>query len=102
VLVTIPGDEGRRSATPKRLDPQGEANTAREPAPDHERALIAKTIVWRALEQLDPRRRAAIVMYELEGETIPSIAQALGVSAVTVRWHLSMGRRELARIIEKG
>jgi RNA polymerase sigma factor (sigma-70 family) len=58
--------------------------------------------VWRALEQLDPRRRAAIVMYELEGATIAMIAEALGVSAVTVRWHLSMGRRELAAIVRSG
>jgi DNA-directed RNA polymerase specialized sigma24 family protein len=39
-------------------------------------------------------------MYELEGVTIPSIAEQLGVSAVTVRWHLSMGRRELAAAIK--
>jgi RNA polymerase sigma-70 factor, ECF subfamily len=102
VLVNIQRDEWRRKATRKRLDPEGEADVSRNPAPDHERALIAKTIVWRALEQLEPRRRAAIVMYELEGATIPSIAHALGVSAVTVRWHLSMGRRELAAIVRSG
>jgi DNA-directed RNA polymerase specialized sigma24 family protein len=39
-------------------------------------------------------------MYELEGVTVPAIARQLGVSAVTVRWHLSMGRRELAAAIE--
>jgi DNA-directed RNA polymerase specialized sigma24 family protein len=38
-------------------------------------------------------------MYELEGATIPAIAKSLGVTAVTVRWHLSVGRRELADLI---
>lgn len=42
-----------------------------------------------------------MILYELEGVPIAEIARVLGVSAVTVRWHLSLGRRELARIIGK-
>jgi RNA polymerase sigma-70 factor (ECF subfamily) len=99
VLVNIRRDEWRRKATKKRLDPEGEAKSARPVAPDGEASYIAKTTVWRALERLAPRRRAAIVMYELEGATIPAIAKSLGVTAVTVRWHLSMGRREMADLI---
>jgi RNA polymerase sigma factor (sigma-70 family) len=57
--------------------------------------LIARTAVWQALDILPPRRRAIIVMYELEGLAIPAIASLLGISAITVRWHLSKGRREL-------
>jgi DNA-directed RNA polymerase specialized sigma24 family protein len=41
-----------------------------------------------------------VVLYELEGTAIPAIAKLLGVTAVTVRWHLSRGRRELAGIIQ--
>ena len=100
VLVNIKRDEWRRRARKVRLNPDGEAHAARVETSDHETAFIAKTTVWRALERIAPRRRAVIVMYELEGVTIPSIAKSLGVSAVTVRWHLSRGRRELARIIE--
>lgn len=100
VLVNIQRDEWRRRSTKKRIDPEGEAYAALPEAVNHERAFIAKTIVWRALAKLDPRRRAAIVMYELEGAPIPSIARSLGVSAVTVRWHLSRGRKELAAILE--
>ena len=39
-------------------------------------------------------------MHELEGLTIPAIASLLGISAITVRWHLSMGRRDLARVLK--
>ncbi len=63
---------------------------------DPEAALIAKSAVWQALDALPPRRRAIVVMYELEGLAIPAIAALLGISAITVRWHLSMGRRDLA------
>jgi RNA polymerase sigma-70 factor (ECF subfamily) len=100
VLVNIQRDEWRRRAAKKRLDPEGEAETARPVAPDSEASFVARSTVWRALERLAPRRRAVIVMYELEGVTISSIALQLGVSAVTVRWHLSMGRRELAAVIK--
>jgi DNA-directed RNA polymerase specialized sigma24 family protein len=41
-------------------------------------------------------------MYELEGLAIPAIAKMLGVTAVTVRWHLSIGRREMAQALDGG
>jgi DNA-directed RNA polymerase specialized sigma24 family protein len=41
-------------------------------------------------------------MYELEGMSIPTIAALLGVTAVTVRWHLSVGRRQMALALESG
>jgi DNA-directed RNA polymerase specialized sigma24 family protein len=61
--------------------------------------MVAHAIVWQALDRLPPRRRAILVMYELEGASIPAIAALLGVAAVTVRWHLMVGRREMARAL---
>jgi RNA polymerase sigma factor (sigma-70 family) len=66
---------------------------------DPETALIARSVVWNALDELAPRRRAVIVMHELEGASVESIARLLGVAAVTVRWHLSRGRLQLAKVI---
>jgi RNA polymerase sigma-70 factor (ECF subfamily) len=99
VLVNIQRDQWRRKGARIRLDPENKAESAQSVPQDIEASFVAKTTVWRALERLAPRRRAAIVMYELEGATIPAIAKSLGVTAVTVRWHLSMGRRELAALI---
>ena len=67
--------------------------------PDQEAVLMARTTVWRALDTLTPRRRAVVITHELEGLTVPAIASLLGISAITVRWHLSMGRRDLARAL---
>jgi len=67
---------------------------------DAEAAVIARAIVWKALDLLSPRRRAVIIMHELEGLEFSSIASLLGVSSITVRWHLSRGRQELARVIK--
>ena len=47
-----------------------------------------------------PRRRAIVILYELEGLAAPAIASLLGITAITVRWHLSMGRNDLSRALK--
>jgi RNA polymerase sigma-70 factor (ECF subfamily) len=95
VLINICRDRWRQTANRARLDPLGAATQPLRAA-DPESALIVRSLVWEALDSLTPRRRAVLVMYELEGATIPTIARTLGVTIVTVRWHLSRGRREMA------
>jgi RNA polymerase sigma factor (sigma-70 family) len=99
VLVNVCRDRWRKRATRARLG--GESTLSVLPPSDPERALIARHTVWAALNQLPPRRRAAIVMYELDRLQIAEIASMLGVSAVTVRWHLSRGRRELEQLVRR-
>jgi len=65
-----------------------------------EGALHAKRLVWSALDLLQPRRRAVIVMHELEGLRVDDIARLLGIARVTVRWHLSVGRRALRELLK--
>jgi DNA-directed RNA polymerase specialized sigma24 family protein len=64
-----------------------------------ESAVIARTMVWTALNRLHPRRRAVLVLHELEGTDGAAIAALLGIRPITVRWHLSRGRRELTRLL---
>jgi RNA polymerase sigma-70 factor (ECF subfamily) len=103
VLVNLCRDRWRQAAARERLDRLDRSDTATRvlQGPDPEDALIARATVWRALETLEPRRRAIVVMYELEGAPVPVIAGLLGVTAVTVRWHLSMGRRQMAAVIRR-
>jgi RNA polymerase sigma-70 factor (ECF subfamily) len=95
VLINVRRDEWRKEAVRKRHDPQFVTEAVVEA--HQESALVARTTIWRALDVLAPRRRAVIVMHDLEGMDVPAIARLLGVSAITIRWHLSVGRRELAR-----
>jgi RNA polymerase sigma-70 factor (ECF subfamily) len=97
VLVNIRRDQWRRAEVRKRSAPIVSSGSGADQ--NLESALIAKDIVWRALDNLAPRRRAIVVMSELEGMTPAAIGSLLGVSAMTVRWHLSMGRRDLKRIL---
>ena len=94
VLVNIRRDQWRKRSVCERHN-RALAGSQRAICGDPEEVLIARTAVWQALDILPPRRRAIIVMYELEGLAIPAIASLLGISAITVRWHLSKGRREL-------
>lgn len=62
-------------------------------------ATLARLIVTEALAALPPRRRTIVVLAELEGKNSPEIAALLGMSAVTVRWHLSAARQQLRVIL---
>jgi RNA polymerase sigma factor (sigma-70 family) len=96
VLINLCRDRWRQRAVHQRLQPvAGTPATTRS----DEAATVARATIWKALERLSARRRAVVIMCELEGLSIPSIAKMLGVNAVTVRWHLSRGRRELAHIV---
>lgn len=100
ILINLARDRWRQAEV--RRKGSGTVLEGLRQSSDPEPALIARSVVWQALDQLPPRRRAIVVLYELEGSTIPAIARLLGVAAVTVRWHLSVGRRELAAAVSKG
>lgn len=96
VLINIRRDQWRRNLTRSRFEETAAGKSLFTPTNgDIERAVIARATVWRALDVLSPRRRAIVIMRELEGVSIPAIASLLGIRQITVRWHLSMGRRDL-------
>jgi len=101
ILVNLCRDRWRWSAVRSKAVADGHME-AQEAAGSPEPALVARAMVQRALGQLAPRRRAILVLHELEGIPIKDIAAMLGVTAVTVRWHLSIGRREMARALGAG
>jgi RNA polymerase sigma-70 factor, ECF subfamily len=98
VLVNIRRDQWRKAAVRRRHSDDLRRSVVA--SSDGEPALIAHATVWFALDALPPRRRAVIVMHELEELEVKDIARLLGISSITVRWHLSRGRRDLARILK--
>jgi RNA polymerase sigma-70 factor, ECF subfamily len=98
VLVNIRRDQWRKAAVRRRYSDKTRPSIAA--GTDSEAALVARAAVWSALDILPPRRRAIFVMHELEGLTMNEIATALRMTAITVRWHLSRGRHELARVLK--
>ena len=64
-----------------------------------EEALVARATVQTALSRLSPRRRAVTVLHEIDGMPVREVARLLGITEVTVRWHLLAARRELAGLL---
>ena len=102
VMINVARNEWRKRRGRQALEAVHLDETAPPSPGSPEAAAVARQAVWRALTQLPPRRRAMIVLYELEGIPVARIAELLGASAVTVRWNLAYGRRQLARLIEPG
>jgi RNA polymerase sigma-70 factor (ECF subfamily) len=99
VMINICRDRWRQAAARSRYE-AWVATLHPLPPADPEASFIAHSVVWHALNGLSPRRRAVLVMYELEGISVAAIARLLGVTQVTVRWHLSQGRRQMANTLE--
>jgi RNA polymerase sigma-70 factor (ECF subfamily) len=100
VLVNLCRDRWRQLEVRRRLHPTLD-HDPQQTRPDAEAPLVAREMVWRALGALSPRRRAVVVLRELEGASMQEIARLLGVTAVTVRWHHSRGCHELRRLLER-
>jgi RNA polymerase sigma-70 factor (ECF subfamily) len=100
VLINVRRDEWRKTAVRRRHQEEAKHSThSTRVCTDQEAVFVARATVWNALDKLTPRRRAVLVMHELEGLTVPAIASLLGINAITVRWHLSKGRGDMARVL---
>ena len=98
VLVNLCRDRYRRLAVRRR---SGVAHPLKpEPPSSPESRAVARATVQAAVRQLRPRRRAVIVLREIEGLPVAEVARLLGMNAGTVRWHHSCGRNELARLLQ--
>ena len=72
------------------------AETARSyPEPSASRIDIAA-----ALQGLPARQRTAVVLYYLRDQSIPTIANVMGVSEGTVKAHLAQARKKLRDALE--
>jgi RNA polymerase sigma-70 factor (ECF subfamily) len=99
VLVNTRRDQWRRKGVRQRAAALLRPDPATTPQSSAESALITREAVWSALDALKPRRRAIVILAELDGLTPEAIANTLGLAVMTVRWHLSLARRELRQAL---
>ena len=57
--------------------------------------------IYIMLDELSPATRVVCVLFYIEGYAIKEIAQQLGISAGTVKWHLSESRKNLKTIFKR-
>jgi RNA polymerase sigma-70 factor (ECF subfamily) len=82
-------NELRRRQKIGAIDPRHEPAWAMQADPD----------LWLALEQIEPRHRAALLLSVLDGYTHEEIARMLGVRTGTVSSWLSRGRAHLRELL---
>lgn len=75
------------------------ASTGATPLVETERSEL-RNHLKRALQLLPERQRTIVTMVDLEGFSSPEIAEILGISDGTVRWHLHQARRVLREALE--
>lgn len=91
VVVNLCRDRQRR----RRIRQRPLAEIVPQQPGSPESAAVARATVQAALARLSPRRRAVLVLHELEGVDVVEVARLLGIARVTVRWHLAAARRDL-------
>ncbi len=96
VLVNLCRDRWRRLRV--RRTHRDQIPRPSEDSSPESRVVARATVRW-ALAQLPPRRRAVVVLRELEGLDTAATGRLLGLREPTVRWHLSAARRQLRRLL---
>jgi RNA polymerase sigma-70 factor (ECF subfamily) len=102
VAVNLCRDRYRRRGVRSRFRARHDADVlfpSASAAPSPEAAAVARGAVGKALASLEPRRRAVVILHELEERSTAEVADLLGIAIVTVRWHLSRARRDLATLL---
>ena len=83
-------------------EPEGEPD-APDPAPSPLQRMESRereTEVRRALDRLEPDRRMALLLREMEGLSYEEIAEMTGVPIGTVRSRIARGRDDLRRLLK--
>lgn len=97
VLVNLCRDRYRRLAVRRRPIVEHALEQSEPSSPEAQ--AVARASVQAALARLAPRRRAVVVLRELEGLPVAEVAHLLGMNPGTVRWYHSSARRDLARFL---
>jgi RNA polymerase sigma-70 factor (ECF subfamily) len=101
-LVNRARDLQRRQRVRRAVPPTAHAAVSIGRTPDPESAVLSKEHLGRAIAKLPPRRRAILLLHELEGHTVESIATTFQLRVATVRWHLAQAKRRLRRTLDDG
>ena len=60
-----------------------------------------RSLLVRALDELDLERRAVLVLHEWDGESVPEVARALGIPLNTAYSRLRLARQDLAAAVHR-
>jgi RNA polymerase sigma-70 factor (ECF subfamily) len=95
----------RRALDYRRLARNQREQLEAEPTPEFTEdagdRLAARELLEKALRQLDPERRALVIMHDVEGWPVPEIARVLEMPVQTVYSRLRVAREELNAAVRR-
>ena len=92
----------RRAIGRRREIPLAPVPTEREPeARDGARRHEARDLVMHALGALNLEQRAVLCLHDIEGATMPEVAEALGIALNTGYSRLRLARARFAREVKR-
>lgn len=89
-----------RRRGPHRLEVVTELVEAVDPSPSPVEQLIAterRDLAWAALDTLELNRRAVFILHEIDGCSVPEIAETLAVPLATAYSRLRLAREDFVR-----
>jgi RNA polymerase sigma-70 factor (ECF subfamily) len=95
-------DKVRASMRPSILSgPYDTGEGVPETAADHNPiAALERKDLYILLDQLNPGTRVICNLYYIEGYSVKEIAENVGLTAGTIKWHLSESRKKLKSVLE--
>lgn len=100
IAFRVASDYRRRASHRNELLQSPEEPPDSKPNPEvaTERAL-ARGLLLRAFERLEPERLAVLLLHDVDGVAAPQIAEALGIPLNTAYSRLRLARRDLAKAV---
>ena len=99
ILVNLIRDRARRRHDWEELDAEAQERSAEQPETESIRRATAED-VRRALQTLEPARRAVLTLIDIEGFTLREAAEILGISSGTAASRLWRARHELRDLLQ--
>jgi RNA polymerase sigma-70 factor (ECF subfamily) len=94
-------DEASPTATDDSEARGAEASVLAASPEDHVRARQELALVWRAIEELTPKKRIAYLLRVVEGLSLKEIAEQVGATVFTVAQRIRHADREIHHFIEQ-
>jgi RNA polymerase sigma-70 factor (ECF subfamily) len=93
----------RRRARHRRevIGAEVEFSDPRAPADDDVARSEERSLLLRALDEIELERRAVLVLHEWDGNAIPEVARALGIPLNTAYTRLRLAREDLSAAVKR-
>jgi RNA polymerase sigma-70 factor (ECF subfamily) len=101
IAFRVASDHRRRARHRFEVPQVGDYADRAPPADDRVAERQARNLVERALQDLDPDKRAVFILHEIDGQSMPEIATVIAAPLNTLYSRLRLARAEFATAVRR-